>query len=141
MRATLPAAGVGILAASLLAASPARAHHSIAAEFDMNKTLMVVGTITKMDFRNPHSWLYIDVEDDKGQVQPWAIEFGAVNALYRRGWQRDDLPVGATVAVSGFAALDGSRTLGATEVTLADGRRLFAGTAPPESDQPGGAAR
>ena len=134
MRATLFVVGVVIGVASLLAAEPARAHHSIAAEFDMNDSVTVVGGITRMEFRNPHSWLYIDVKDEQGQVQPWAIEFGAVNSLYRRGWQRDDLPVGATVTVIGFAALDGSRTLGATEVKLADGRTLFAGTAPSESN-------
>ena len=134
MRAVLFVVGVAIGAASLLVAEPARAHHSIAAEFDMNKSVTVSGDITKMDFRNPHSWLYIDVRDEAGQVQPWAIEFGAVNSLYRRGWGRDDLPVGATVSVTGFAALDGSRTLGATDVTLPDGRTLFAGTRPSESN-------
>ena len=134
MRAVLFVVGVAIGAASLLVAEPARAHHSIAAEFDMNKSVTVSGDITKMDFRNPHSWLYIDVRDEAGQVQPWAIEFGAVNSLYRRGWQRDDLPVGATVTVTGFAALDGSRTLGATDVTLSDGRTLFAGTRPSGSN-------
>ena len=134
MRATLFAVGVVMAALSLLAAEPARAHHSIAAEFDMNNSVTVVGSISRMEFRNPHSWLYIDVTDEQGEVQPWAIEFGAVNSLYRRGWQRDDLPVGATVSVTGFAAPDGSQTLGATEVTLPDGRRLFAGTAPSESN-------
>ena len=134
MRATLFVVGVAIGTVSLLVAEPARAHHSIAAEFDMNKSVTVVGGITKMEFRNPHSWLYIDVTDEDGQVEQWAIEFGAVNSLYRRGWQRDDLPVGAMVTVTGFAALDGSRTLGATEVELPDGRRLFAGTAPSGSN-------
>jgi len=120
------------VAALVLTAPAAHAHHSIAAQFDLDKTVTVTGTITKMEFRNPHSWLYIDVKDDQGRMQEWAIEFGSVNALFRRGWKREDLPVGAAVTVNGFAALDGSRTLGATEVALPDGRRLFAGTAPSE---------
>jgi outer membrane usher protein FimD/PapC len=109
---------------------PAHAHHSIAAQFDMYKTNTVSGTITKMDFRNPHSWLYVDVKDDKGQVQSWSIEFAAANALYRRGWRQEDLPVGAALTVTGYVARDGSRMLGATDVKLSDGRTLFAGTAP-----------
>jgi hypothetical protein len=83
-----------------------------------------------MDFQNPHSWLYVDVKDEQGTVQAWSIEFGAANALYRRGWRREDLPVGATVTVTGYVARDGSRMLGATDVKLADGRTLFAGSAP-----------
>jgi outer membrane usher protein FimD/PapC len=109
---------------------PVHAHHSIAAQFDMYKTNTVSGTITKMDFRNPHSWLYVDVKDDKGQVQSWSIEFAAANALYRRGWRQEDLPVGAALTVTGYVARDGSRMLGATDVKLSDGRTLFAGTAP-----------
>jgi hypothetical protein len=120
------------MSASMIAASDTRvlAHHSIAAQFDMYTSNTVVGTITKMDFRNPHSWLYVDVKDEKGEVQPWSIEFGAANALYRRGWRREDLPVGAMVTITGYVARDGSRMLGATEVKLADGRTLFAGSAP-----------
>jgi len=109
---------------------PALAHHSIAVQFNMYKTQTVSGTITKMDFRNPHSWLYIDVKDDKGDVQSWSIEFAAANALYRRGWRQEDLPVGAALTVTGYSSRDGSRMLGATDVKLSDGRTLFAGTAP-----------
>jgi hypothetical protein len=111
-------------------ATSAFAHHSIQAGFDINKTQTVTGTITKMEWRNPHAWLYIDVKDEKGQVTPYAIEFSAANALYRRGWRQDDLPVGATVTVTGYVARDGSRTLTANEVKLPDGRTLFGGTAP-----------
>lgn len=122
-----------LLAALALAAAgavPAMAHHSIAAQFDMYKTNTVTGTITRMDFQNPHSWLYVEAKDDKGVAQAWSIEFGAANALYRRGWRREDLPIGATVTVTGYVARDGSRMLGATDVKLADGRTLFAGSAP-----------
>jgi hypothetical protein len=119
----------GVMMAAACAA-PALAHHSIAAQFDMYKSNTVTGTIAKMDFQNPHSWLYVDVKDEKGTVQQWSIEFAAANALYRRGWRREDLPVGATLTVSGYPARDGSRMLGATDVKLADGRTLFAGSAP-----------
>ena len=109
-------------------ASEARAHHSIALEFDMDTELTVTGTITNMEWRNPHGWLHIEVTDENGQAQPWAIEFTAANALYRRGWRKEDLPVGATVTVTGFHARNGSNTLGALNVVLADGRTLFAGS-------------
>ena len=130
MRTRWLVAAVLAAAAWTLSGAAARAHHSIAAQFDMYKTNTVSGTITKMDFRNPHSWLYVDAKDEKGQVIAWSIEFGSANALYRRGWRREDLPVGATVSVTGYVARDGSRTLGATDVKLADGRTLFAGSAP-----------
>lgn len=131
MNATHFAAGVAALVVALNNA-PALGHHSIAAQFDMYKTNTVVGTIAKMDFRNPHSWLYVDVKNDKGEVQQWSIEFGAANSLYRRGWRNEDLPVGATITVTGYVARDGSRMLGATDVKLPDGRTLFGGTAPAE---------
>ena len=119
---------MGMMAGLVLAVPAARAHHSIALEFDMEKELTVTGTITEMEWRNPHGWLHIDVTDASGAVQSWAIEFTAANALYRRGWRKEDLPTGATVTVTGFHARDGSNTLGALEVTLADGRKLFAGS-------------
>jgi hypothetical protein len=109
---------------------PVSAHHSIAAQFHLDKTNTVTGVISKMEFKNPHSWLYVDVRDAKGQISEWSIEFGSANALYRRGWRREDLPVGATVTVSGYVSRDGSQILGATDVKLADGRTLFAGSAP-----------
>ena len=131
MRPLFAAAGAAFcVVAAVLFCAPVRAHHSIAAQFDMYKTNTVSGTISKMDFRNPHSWLYIDVKNDKGEVEPWSIEFAAANALYRRGWRQEDLPVGAALTVTGYVARDGSRMLGATDVKLADGRTLFAGTAP-----------
>ena len=109
---------------------PVHAHHSIAAQFHLDKTNTVVGTITKMEFKNPHAWLYLEGKDASGEVGQWSIEFGSANALYRRGWRREDLPIGASVTVSGYVSRDGSRILGATDVKLADGRTLFAGSAP-----------
>jgi hypothetical protein len=120
---------MGMAAGLLLGIAPAvRAHHSIALEFDMEKELSVTGTITRMDWRNPHGWLFIDVKAEDGTVQPWAIEFTAANSLYRRGWRKEDLPVGESVTVSGYHARDGSNTLGALNVVLSDGRSLFAGS-------------
>lgn len=123
--------GAALAAAALLAGSvPARAHHSLQAGFDINKQETVTGTIVKMDWKNPHAWLYIEVKNEKGEVTPYQIEFSAANGLYRRGWRQDDLPVGASVTITGYVARDGTRTLTANEVKLPDGRTLFGGAAP-----------
>ena len=109
---------------------PAETHHSIAAQFDMTKEIMIEGRILEMEWQNPHAWLQIEASNKDGQPEIWQIEFGSANSLYRRGWRRDDLPVGAKVSVSGLPARDGSRVVGAEDVTLPDGRTLFAGTGP-----------
>ena len=109
---------------------PAETHHSIAAQFDMKKEIMIEGLILEMEWQNPHAWLQIEASNKDGQPEIWQIEFGSANSLYRRGWRRDDLPVGAKVSVSGLPARDGSRVVGAEDVTLPDGRTLFAGTGP-----------
>ena len=119
----------GILAITLPGLwGQAGAHHSLAAEFNVDKTMEITGTITEMRWTNPHAWLYVDVKDENGNVQNWAIEFGTPNQLYRRGWSKNDLPAGATVTIVGYAPRDNSQRLSATDVTLPDGRRLFAGT-------------
>jgi hypothetical protein len=119
-----------VVALGGLPAGALSAHHSIQAGFDITRTETVTGVITKMEWRNPHAWLHIEVKDASGKVTPYAVEFGAANAMYRRGWRQDDLPVGATVTVTGFVARDGSKTLTGNEVKLADGRTLFGGTNP-----------
>ena len=133
MKTKLFVAGVGV--GMLLTVAPLFAHHSFAAEYDKDKPITVKGTITRMEWVSPHSWLYIDVRDPDGKVVSWSIEFGAPNALFRRGWRKTDLPVGVEVTVKGFLAKDGSPKTNAEAVTLPDGRSLFAGS--PASGAPG----
>jgi len=116
-----------ILAAGLIA-HIAQAHHSFAAEFDAEKPVKVTGTITKVQWRNPHTYFYVDVEDGKGQTHNWAMELGSPNGLARRGWTRDTLKIGDTIIVEGSRARDGSYKANAANVTLPGGKRLFNGT-------------
>lgn len=108
------------------AACAVRAHHSIALQFDMTRQIEIVGDIVQMEWRNPHSWLHVEVENEAGALETWRVEFGSANGLYRAGWRRDDLPVGEQVMVHGLPARDGSRQMVGDEVTLANGRSLFA---------------
>ena len=117
----------------VLIASPVSGHHSIAAGFDMEKTTTVTGTVTSMAWKNPHALLLIDVKDAKGQTQAWSVWFSSSNGMYRRGWRKDDLPIGATVTVTGFAARDGSLQIYGGETKLPDGRTLFGGDAPTDT--------
>lgn len=119
------------VAAGVVGGGAARvaAHHSLSAEFDTDKMVTLTGTITAMEWTNPHSWLRIDVKDARGQVQHWAIEFASPNSLMRRGWRRSDLPPKIVVTVVGYPNRDKSRSISATDVKLPDGRTLFAGAA------------
>ena len=118
-----------ILVAIFLAlAIPALAHHSLTAEYDTERTVTLTRAITEMKWTNPHAWLYINVKDDKGQVQNWAIEFATPNQLYRRGWTREDLPAGSVVTVNGYPSRDKAPRISSIDVKLPDGRTLFAGT-------------
>lgn len=115
-------------AAALVAvALPVVAHHSFAAEFDINRPIKLDGVVTKMEFSNPHSWLHIEVVTDTGEKQQWMVEGGAPNALIRNGWTRNSVPPGIKVHVEGFQAKDRSFRASGRDITLPDGKSLFMG--------------
>ena len=116
------------VAGVLMLARPLRAHHAFAAEFDAKKPIKLRGTVTKMEWINPHTWIHIDVKGPNGKVQQWMIEGGPPNALYRRGFTRDSLPLGIEIVVEGFRAKDGSMRGNGRDLTFPDGRKLFLGS-------------
>lgn len=117
------------LLGSFLLAQQALAHHSFAAEFDADKPIQLHGVVVKVDWTNPHTYFFIEVENDDGSYEEWALEMGSPNGLMRRGWTRDTLQVGTEVLVRGTRARDGSFKGNAQTVVLAATcQRLFAGT-------------
>jgi len=119
---------------TILAGAPAWAHHAFAAEFDAKKPVKLRGTVTKMEWINPHAWVHIDVKKDDGSVEEWMIEAGTPNTLLRRGLTRDSLKPGTEIIVDGYQSKDGSLRANGRDVTLPNGQTLFLGTA--SSDAP-----
>jgi hypothetical protein len=119
---TIAAAGAWLLAA------PSSAHHSFAAEFDRDLPITVTGTVTKVEWMNPHARFYIDAKNDAGETVNWDFELASPNGLMRRGWNRNSMKIGDVVTVSGHRAKNNPLVGNASSVTLADGKRLFAGS-------------
>ena len=113
---------------TVAAAAQLLAHHSFAAEFDANKRVILKGTVTKVDWRNPHIYVYLNVKDDRGAVTEWACEGGPPNVLLRQGWTRNAVKEGDEVTIDGAVAKDGSKRCNSRSVNLADGRKVFAGS-------------
>jgi hypothetical protein len=120
----------------LSAVAPVLAHHAFSAEFDQSKPIKLSGEITKLEWTNPHAWLFIDVKGPDGKVVNWRLEMGAPNALLRAGWSRSDIKPGTAVTISGFLARAGGPVGNAFQVRLPDGRDLFAASSlKPEPDK------
>jgi len=115
----------GIAMAWLLAASPAKPHHAFASEFDINKPVSLTGPVTKMEWTNPHAWLFIEVKDDENNVQEWAVELVGINDLLRLGWGRDKVQLGDVLSVQGYGARNGSSTANAASVMIKESGELL----------------
>ena len=128
MKNTLLAIALGVAAHS----ASVRAHHSFASEFDANQPVSLKGTVTKVEFINPHSWIHIEVTNADGTKAAWEVEGGTPNTLFRKGINDSTLPIGTAIAVDGYKARDGSNRMSGRNITLADGRQVFlSGSAPP----------
>jgi hypothetical protein len=112
----------------IFAAVPVMAHHSFAAEYDSTKPIKLTGTVTKIEWMNPHIYYYMDVKADDGKVVNYAVEGGTPGSLYRQGWRKDSLRVGDTVTVDGFKAKNGSNHVNGRKVLLPDGSRVYGGS-------------
>ena len=119
---------LGVALALFAEAAPALAHHAFSAEFDASKPIKLQGTVQKMEWVNPHSWLTLEVKKPDGTIEMWAIEAGAPNSMFRRGFNKNSLPIGTEVVVDGFLSKDGKKKANGRDITFPDGRRLFMGS-------------
>lgn len=121
-------AAVTLIVVAGAASSPVRAHHSFAAEFDANQPVTLKGTVTKMDWVNPHTWIHLDVKNPDGTVTKWMIEGGTPNTLVRRGFTKTSLAAGTEVTIEGYRAKNGANRANGADMILPDGKRLFMGS-------------
>ena len=119
--------GVVVALAICTGGTPATAHHSFAAEYDRDKPVTLQGTVTRIEWMNPHIYFYIDVREEGGAIVNWAIEGGAPTSLYRAGWRKDSMKVGDVVTVHGYLARNGKKLANMRTAVLADGREVFGG--------------
>jgi hypothetical protein len=126
LRAVIVAAGIVAMAGKAVVA-----HHSFSAEYDDKKRITMTGKVTQMLWSNPHAWIHLDVVDKNGKVVNWAFETGGANALYRRGWRKQDLLAGTALVIDAYQARNGTPTANAVSITFPDGTRLFSGGSAP----------
>ena len=127
-----PLAFAAAALASLLATTPALAHHSFAAEFDSQQPIKLQGTVTRMEWINPHTWIHLSVKGPNGETADWMVEGGTPNLMLRRGFTAKSLAVGTEIVVEGYRARDGSNKANGSSITFTDGRKLFVGGSSPD---------